>query len=99
MYKRQALRAALGPALERDLLDELALARISRTWSERGEAGIALAWARAATASFPDSCVAWEIEAEAWTARGDADRAREAWRRVQERDPDSQSARKALAGR
>lgn len=94
-----ALRGPLGDALERGVLERVALARLSRIWSERGEVGLALAWARACAASFPGWAAAHELEAEAWTARGDTERAQAAWRRALERDPESEGARKALAGR
>jgi hypothetical protein len=95
----KALRPAVGDAVERDVLDELALTRIGQALGERGDVGLGLAVARATAALFAGSAQAHELEARAWTARGDVERAREAWRRSLERDPDSQDARAALAGR
>jgi predicted negative regulator of RcsB-dependent stress response len=95
----KALRPAVGDAVERDVLDELALTRISLVLSERGDVGLGLAVARANAALFASSSQAHELEAGAWTARGNPDRAREAWHRALERDPGSEDARKALAGR
>ena len=94
-----ALRWALESAVERELLDELALARISQAWRSRDEVGLALAWARANATIFPASVQARELEAELWVERGDSGRARAAWKRVQELDPESVAAREALAGR
>jgi tetratricopeptide (TPR) repeat protein len=94
-----ALRWALADAVERGLFDELSLARISQAWRSREQVGLALAWARANATIFPSSAQARELEAELWVERGVADRAREAWKRVVELDPDSEAAREALAGR
>jgi len=95
----KALRWVLADAVASGLLDELKLARIAQGWSEREEPALALAWARANAAIFADSAQAAELEAELWGGRGDPERAREAWKRVQALDPESASAREALAGR
>lgn len=94
-----SLRWVLADAVERGLLDELTLARVAQGWAEREQPGLALAWARSLAAIYTDSVQARELEAQLWNGRGDPERAREAWKRVRELDPDSETAREALGSR